>query len=45
MEILQMDEKPTYQELEKRIQELEQALQKGEEKYRILLDESSDPFF
>ena len=40
-----MDEKPTYQELEKRIQELEQALQKGEEKYRILLDESSDPFF
>ena len=40
-----MDEKPAYQELEKRIQELEQALQKGEEKYRILLDESSDPFF
>ncbi len=40
-----MDEKPTYQELEKRIQELEQALQKGEEQYRILLDESSDPFF
>jgi len=40
-----MDEKPTYQELEKRIQQLEQALQKGEEKYRILLDESSDPIF
>jgi two-component system cell cycle sensor histidine kinase/response regulator CckA len=40
-----MDEKPTYQELEKRIQQLEQAFQKGEEKYRILLDESSDPIF
>ncbi|MBW2489609.1 MAG: PAS domain S-box protein [Deltaproteobacteria bacterium] len=40
-----MDEKPTYQELEKRIQELEKTLQKGKEKYRILLDESSDPFF
>ena len=40
-----MDEKPTYQELEKRIQELAQALQKGEEKFRILLDESSDPIF
>ena len=40
-----MDEKPTYQELEKRIQQLEQALQKGESKYRILLDESGDPTF
>ena len=40
-----MDEKPTYQELEKRIQQLEQAFQKSEEKYRILLDESSDPIF
>ena len=40
-----MDEKPTYQELEKRIQQLEHAFQKGEEKYRILLDESSDPIF
>ena len=40
-----MDEKPTYQELEKRIQQLEQTLQQGEDKYRILLDESSDPTF
>ena len=40
-----MDEKPTYQELEKRIQKLEQALQKGEEKYRILVEESNDPIF
>jgi two-component system cell cycle sensor histidine kinase/response regulator CckA len=40
-----MGEKPTYQELEKRIQQLEQALQRGEDKYRILLDESSDPTF
>jgi len=40
-----MDEKPTYQELEKRIQQLEQAIQQGEDKYRILLDESSDPTF
>ncbi|MGB5424349.1 MAG: PAS domain S-box protein [Desulfobacterales bacterium] len=40
-----MDEKPTYQELQKRIQQLEQALQKGEDEYRILLDESSDPTF
>ena len=40
-----MDEKPTYQELEKKIQQLEKALQTGGEKYRILLDESSDPTF
>ena len=40
-----MDEKPTYQELENRIQLLEKALQKGEDEYRILLDESSDPTF
>ena len=40
-----MDEKPTYQELEKRTQQLEQTLQKAENKYRILLDESSDPIF
>ena len=40
-----MDEKPTYQELENRIKQLEQALQKGADKYRILLDESSDPTF
>ena len=40
-----MTEKPTYQDLEKRIQLLEQALQKGEDEYRFLLDESSDPTF
>ena len=40
-----MDEKPTYQELEKKIHQLEQALQTGKDKYRILLDESSDPTF
>ncbi len=40
-----MDEKPAYEELEKRIQQLEQALHTGEEKYRTLLDESSDPIF
>ena len=40
-----MDEKPSYQDLEKRIQRLEQALRKGKDKYRTLLDESSDPTF
>jgi two-component system, cell cycle sensor histidine kinase and response regulator CckA len=44
-EILRVSAKPTYQELEKRIRQLEQELQKGEDKFRILLDESSDPIF
>jgi PAS domain S-box-containing protein len=40
-----MDEKPICRELEERNQQLEQAIQKSEEKFRILLDESSDPIF